>query len=79
MSRKEAKKTTVKPSKRKRGRPPAGRSCNLPRISKKAKSLFDEIAEFRKCSLARAVEIAAEVAMDVMEGRPINPDYYRYP
>ncbi len=60
------------------GRKPAGRSCNLPRVSKKAKSLFDEIAEFRACSLARAVEIAAEVAMDAMEGRPINPEHYRY-
>jgi hypothetical protein len=60
------------------GRPSAGRSCNLPRVSKKAKGLFAEIAEFRGCSLARAVEIAAEVAMDAMEGRPISPDYHRY-
>ena len=60
------------------GRKPANRPCNLPRVSRKAKGLLDEIAEFRACSLARAVEIAAEVAMDAMEGRPINPEHYRY-
>lgn len=78
MSRKAAKKTIADPVKRKRGRPRAYRENNLPRVSNKAKSLFDEIAEFRECSLARAVEIAAEVAIDAMEGRPINPEHYRY-
>jgi hypothetical protein len=78
MSRKAAKQAIIEPTKRKRGRPLAHRQCNLPRVSKKAKSLFDEIAEFRECSLARAVEIAAEVAMDAMEGRPITPEHYRY-
>lgn len=78
MSRKAAKKATAEPAKRKRGRPRAYREHNLPRVSAKAKGLFDEIAEFHSCSLARAVEIAAEVAMDAMEGRPINPERYRY-
>ena len=78
MSRKAAKQTTTEPAKRKRGRPRAYREHTLPRISAKAKALYDEIAEFRQCSLARAVEIAAEVAMDAMEGRPIKAEYYRY-
>jgi hypothetical protein len=67
------------PVKRKRGRPPAGRACSLPRVSEQAKSLFAEIAEFQGCSLARAVEIAADVAMDAMEGRPVQQQYLRYP
>lgn len=79
MSRKAANKVITEPAKRKRGRPRAFREHTLPRISAKAKGIFDEIAEFRDCSLARAVEIAAEVAMDAMEGRPINPEHCRYP
>lgn len=61
------------------GRPAVGRKCPLPRISRKAKALLDEIAEFRGSSLAEAVELAAVVAMDALEGRPINPDLLRYP
>ena len=78
MSRKAAPNVNTEPAKRKRGRPPAGRSCTLPRVSNKAKDILGEIAEFQQCSLARAVELAAEVAMDAMEGRPIQPDLLRY-
>lgn len=78
MSRKAT--STSKPAARKRkvGRPRGNRHNSLPKVSAAAHDLFREIAQFRRCSLAKAIEISAEAAMDAMEGRPIRPELFRY-
>jgi hypothetical protein len=41
-------------------------------------AIFREIAEFRRCSVAAAIELAATIAIDAIEGRPIRQDLLRY-
>lgn len=41
-------------------------------------AIFREIAGFRKCAVAEAIELAARIAIDAMEGRPIRQDLLRY-
>lgn len=85
-----SKKAAKKPARTKRknkpgaGRPAMGRTKVLPRIRPEAASLFREMQTFlpgpndRPPTLAEVIEIAARVAMDAMEGRPILKIYLRY-
>lgn len=67
------------------GRPSAGRTYGLPRIKPAAAAILREIAQVRgqqtgkACSMAEAIELAACLAIDAMEGRPIDPALMRYP
>ena len=61
-----------------RGRPNAGRTKSLPRIGEQYHAMLREIAEAKQCSLAEAVEVVCEAAIDAMEGRPIHPAHRRY-
>ena len=66
---------TAKPT---RGRPNAGRTKSLPRIGEQYHAILCEVVEFKKCSLAEAIEIVCEVAMDAMEDRPVREIHRRY-
>ena len=60
-------------SKRKRGRPPAGRPHNLARVSGEAHARLERIAERLGITQAQAIEHAARVAADLLFGGPSEP------
>lgn len=54
------------------------RTASPPIIHPEAMAVLREIAGFRKCTVAEAIELSARIAIDAMEGRPISPDLLRY-
>ena len=60
-------------SKRKRGRPPAGRPHNLARVSGEAHARLERIAERLGITQAQAIEHAARVAADLLFAGPSEP------
>ena len=60
-------------SKRKRGRPPAGRPHNLARVSGEAHAQLERIAERLGITQAQAIEHAARVAADLLFADPSEP------
>jgi hypothetical protein len=60
-------------SKRKRGRPPAGRPHNLARVNGETHARFERIAERLGISQAQAIEHAARVAADLLFTGPSEP------
>ena len=60
-------------SKRKRGRPPAGRPHNLARVSGEAHAQLERIAERLGITQAQAIEHAARVAAALLFPAPTEP------
>lgn len=60
-------------SKRKRGRPPAGRPHNLARVNAEAHAQLERIAARLGSTQAQAIEHAARVAADLLFGGLSEP------